>query len=988
MKEGKAPRTMTHLSLLLLLPLLLLAAARADAATLPDPPGPSYTPPERPAHPEAPLIYSHTTDAGPDESFLLVGERLTREVVAWGAHPDALGGREVRPDVQLLDEANGLLIATLPQRTYDGPFVVWVRNDAGWSEPVVFNRPQAWWASPDPAAAGSRVRIFGRNLARRPHFARAFAWLVAPEGQAARLKVLRAGKYELEVQLPDDLSPSEHQFWVHAGKGGAFGWSDPLSLHVTTPAAQDERPTEMVRDGDVQAAVNAMAERGGGDVVLPEGTFRTGGTLTVPANVTVRGAGAGRTVLQTPADPSVSFARIHGSGWNQGPGRVHTPGDTMTYQVEFPQEGTWHVWVRYATEMSKWDKPGVSKCMSLSVHGAKPVFLDHLPNTGSFGTFQWSRSATLPIPAGMHEVVWRNEKGGGINLDAFVFALDPDYEPSDAEMPTSGERIVVVQGEDVSSFKTTEGVLPGGDAAAVWLAGDGAALTDLTLCGSPRTNLGVVVRSPDHPAWLSGCRLERVVVRDVEGKQSENCGVRLYNADHVTVRDCELWGRAPIFLSGVRQGRVVGNRLVAASLWGGNAEGYILGRNDIIRECIIEDNVCACPPGAEAGGPTGRRLIWVSTGHGSVDLNWMANNREDRARFGGVAGTGQNVGEMILFEANERYAYYGPPARADEQSITLPATVPPTPDERLGNVARDQLAHDADGNETPFWPPDADDGGPEPPVTEYFVTVLQGRGMGQTRRVTGRQDTTYRLDRPWRVAPDDHSLIVVHTAFYRNHIVGNRCVDGMTGIQLWITCIENIVSGNEVARQRKPGLYLYGNCTTLASSMPRTWNRGIGPLYFNHIEGTRCDETSCGALLTSGERGHLPVEFPRCLGNVLRHNSFVRSRTSGVLLTGNRPADEEQPTSAILGTVVEFNVVRDAQTAYRVARSAEYTLLRRNHAYFWYPVSPDPQRPIAFQIEDADTAAVIEQNSVEGIHGTPTQRIIKTQRGRREEPGN
>ena len=98
-------------------------------------------------------------------------------------------------------------------------------------------------------------------------------------------------------------------------------------------------------------------------------------------------------------------------------------------------------------------------------------------------------------------------------------------------------------------------------------------------------------------------------------------------------------------------------------------------------------------------------------------------------------------------------------------------------------------------------------------------------------------------------------------------------------------------------------------------------------MYFNHIEGTRCDETSCGALVVSGESPGLPVEFPRCLGNVLRHNSFLRSRTDGLLITGSRPAGEQQPAAVVQGTIAEFNVVRDALTGYHVAHSAEATLL-------------------------------------------------------------
>jgi hypothetical protein len=115
--------------------------------------------------------------------------------------------------------------------------------------------------------------------------------------------------------------------------------------------------------------------------------------------------------------------------------------------------------------------------------------------------------------------------------------------------------------------------------------------------------------------------------------------------------------------------------------------------------------------------------------------------------------------------------------------------------------------------------------------------------------------------------------------------------------------------------------------------------------------------------------------------NVLWHNSFVRSRTDGVRITGNRPADEQQSTAAILGTIAEFNVVRDASVGYRVARSAEATLLRRNHPYFWYPVNQQPGPRVAFQVANEKAAVALELNSVEGIHGGSDRQIVPEQRG-------
>jgi hypothetical protein len=188
---------------------------------------------------------------------------------------------------------------------------------------------------------------------------------------------------------------------------------------------------------------------------------------------------------------------------------------------------------------------------------------------------------------------------------------------------------------------------------------------------------------------------------------------------------------------GARESTFADNRLVSVTRFGGNSEAAILGRCEPIEHCVVERNVVASPPGAGAGGPTARRLLWFSTGHGSVVQNWIAYNgvesagQSGQARFGGVAGTDQNVGETILFEGNHRTMFFGPLAGADAGGVTLPAVLPDTPDTRLGSVKRDQLPHDAQGRETPFWPPTADDGSVEPPLGEYFVTVFAGRARGR-----------------------------------------------------------------------------------------------------------------------------------------------------------------------------------------------------------------------------------------------------------------
>jgi hypothetical protein len=959
---------------------LATAAAAAGPAGV-DPPGPRYEIPSLPTGAGAPQIYEHSQEAGPDETFFLVGQDLTRELFVWGAKPDDPAGGPVPARIQCATA--GYLTATLPDRAVDGPLVVAVKNAAGYAAPIVLNAPQPWWCHPATAEPGRLIRVFGRNLARRPDGQRAFVYLGRPGGPGQWADAIPNGKYSLKFKIPFDAKPGPYEVWVHAGQGGSWGWGGPLKLriHEAPPRVEAQR-FRPASPADLQQALDAKSRRGGGVLELPAGTFPLSGTLRIPAGVVLRGAGQNLTQLALEPSPPAAFARFAASGWNSAPAKIHTPGDTMTYELDVPQAGRWAVWLRYATEMSPWKLPGVSGRMTLAADDQPPVSLENLPNTGGFGTFRWSRSATLDLSAGRHKLLWKNVRGGGIALDAFVFARDSAYVPSDAPLPVSGRERIVLQAEDCVQFACKEGQLPGQDRAAVWLAGDNAGLEDLTVLGSAQVNQGIAIRAPEATAWIAGCRLQRVRVADCEGKQGENCGVYVRNARDGLIVGNQLWGRTPLFLSGARQMVFSLNLLISVTRFGGNSEAAILGRTEPIEECLIERNLVAAPPGAEAGGPTARRMIWLSTGHGSISHNWLSGNGVEaplapgaatgagQARFGGVAGTDQNVGETILFEGNHRTAYFGPLEGADRQSVTLPTTLPPTPDERLGSVKREQLAHDAQGRETPFWPPDADDGTAEPPISEYYVTILAGRGQGQTRRVVRRLGPQLLLDRPWRVAPQRGSRVAVGTGFYQNLIVGNYVPDGMTGVQLWISCVENVIAGNTIVRQRKPGLFLYANGSTLASSMPRTWNRGVSPLFWNLVEGNRTEECSDGALITSGDAAGLPIEFPRALGNVLRHNSFVRSRSNGVVITSRKAASGVKDSSAsILGTIAEFNVVRDAAVAYHAAESCDCVVFRRDHAYFWNPATAPGVAPVAFQVDNPASSVAIEANSIEGPSG-------------------
>ena len=129
-------------SIALSIALILISGPAPDPA--PSMPGMAYAPPEHPTAAGAPLISGFTSDAGFDESFLLVGEGLTSELTGWSLRAYANGGGPFQPITKF--QTGGLLAATVPDNVFEGPIVVWAKNKAGYSEPVVLNAPEPWWS--------------------------------------------------------------------------------------------------------------------------------------------------------------------------------------------------------------------------------------------------------------------------------------------------------------------------------------------------------------------------------------------------------------------------------------------------------------------------------------------------------------------------------------------------------------------------------------------------------------------------------------------------------------------------------------------------------------------------------------------------------------------------------------------------------------------------------------------------------------------------
>jgi parallel beta-helix repeat protein len=148
------------------------------------------------------------------------------------------------------------------------------------------------------------------------------------------------------------------------------------------------------------------------------------------------------------------FARpqpgFNGTGFGACVGNIHNVGDFLEYEIDIPADGEYRLLIYYGAYNQPFGRTSMDGQTSVSVDGGPPVPLVNLPDTGGWNTFAWSDTcATLPLTQGKHTLRWRNDKGGGLNLDAFLLTDDPAYCPQGTppQPPAPGKHLLVVQWE-------------------------------------------------------------------------------------------------------------------------------------------------------------------------------------------------------------------------------------------------------------------------------------------------------------------------------------------------------------------------------------------------------------------------------------------------------------------------------------------------------------------------------------------------------------
>lgn len=260
------------------------------------------------------------------------------------------------------------------------------------------------------------------------------------------------------------------------------------------------------------------------------------------------------------------------------------------------------------------------------------------------------------------------------------------------------------------------------------------------------------------------------------------------------------------------------------------------------------------------------------TGFPPTEMNYVAGNV---ISYVGDEVTPTNDGEYVLFDSNADSNYtlamhYGAVSAADADSVTIEGVA---------------------------WSPNQ--------MKDLYVLIVEGKGLGQYRKVTANDANTLYLDRDWTVAPDYTSKATV-TRFFVKNIVAHNTAEHNKGnnFMVWGDGIGNMMDGNVADT---------GGSSVVALDMAHP--DMFFPAYYNVIRH------AASPSLNIGYREYGRGTMPRSVG--LLGNVIADSAGSLLAVNSNTP----QQAANAYDNVIERNSVSSAIT---ITGNAANTVLRQN----------------------------------------------------------
>jgi hypothetical protein len=219
-------------------------------------------------------------------------------------------GETTGPQAQVADiiaHSDTSITFVLPPSMSDGSFEAKLVDRDTRSITALVNAADVYWMQGDDgteASPGGWIRVQGRNIART---AEAILRLKSADGKDTDIKADAANLWSARFAVPPQLAEGSYQAQLWNGNGDASTWKDAGRILVAkreAPAAAVMELLAIPSDGPthddtarLNAALEALGRRGGGTLLLRQGTYNLSGPLPIPDGVSLKGQSRDRVSL-------------------------------------------------------------------------------------------------------------------------------------------------------------------------------------------------------------------------------------------------------------------------------------------------------------------------------------------------------------------------------------------------------------------------------------------------------------------------------------------------------------------------------------------------------------------------------------------------------------------------------------------------------------------------------------------------------------------
>lgn len=304
--------------------------------------------------------------------------------------------------------------------------------------------------------------------------------------------------------------------------------------------------------------------------------------------------------------------------------------------------------------------------------------------------------------------------------------------------------------------------------------------------------------------WFDDMRIRKA--QHSSNISSYEACVAISSAQEVEITGCYFEGAEAITTRGCNYVSITDNTMIGKAVMYGNSGSHFIHNAhtdnlDISNNGIYGKDLYDDPDGdLEYGDLTLCRSIIVQLPTGSSTNSYFADNDIDR-----IGDNTANSGEHILYECLGLHFMDKPSAVTGNGGVTIAFENAAFENRQqtfvTGNYDKWYTAIYSRSGEGS----NATDNASSAYIGDAYAVIIDGRGESQYRKISAFTENSITVDRPWDIAPDQTSTVIITNAVenaivYNNTIVGSESYylkyNASAGVQAYATMLDYIAAEN------------------------------------------------------------------------------------------------------------------------------------------------------------------------------------------------